>query len=70
MNTTEWIKTGILNAEKYSTHFENKIRSEHGLPLRQSYSFWYPQTRLLNVGNTSLYFFVFNNQGKIVPYQY
>ena len=27
----------ILNAEIYSTHMENRLRSEHGLPLRVSY---------------------------------
>lgn len=29
----------ILEAEKYSTYIENGIRSEHGIPLREFYSY-------------------------------
>jgi RHS repeat-associated protein len=37
-----WFKTddgdGVIEAEKYSTHIENIIRAEHGLPLRTHYA--------------------------------
>lgn len=49
----------IPNAEVYSTHVENKLRAENGLPLRTYYGAYtdgsgISQTRLLK-GNTSLY---------------
>jgi hypothetical protein len=30
---------GIANAEKFATHMENKLRAEHGLPLRTHYGY-------------------------------
>ncbi len=38
----EWFKTSdgtpIPNAEIFATHYENRIRAEHGLPLRTHYA--------------------------------
>jgi len=38
----EWFKVGnrsVSKSEKYSMHWENKIRAENGLPLRTSYTY-------------------------------
>ena len=35
-DNTIWVN-GIPNAEKYSTHVENQLRAEHGIPLRTHY---------------------------------
>lgn len=46
-----WTKVGakvIPNAEKYATHVENQLRSEHGLLLRTHYSPGYNSTRILH----------------------
>ena len=47
----------IPNAEKYATHVENQLRSEHGLSLRTHYSPGYNSKRLLDSRtNTSLFY--------------
>ena len=68
---TEWIKgSGVLNAEKFSMHIENKIRSEHGMSLRTIYDSAFPATRNLGFGNTSLNFFSITKSGLITPHKY
>ena len=57
---TMWVGK-IPNAEKYATHVENQLRSEHGLPLRTHYGILNgkgdPQTPLLKKGTgVSLYY--------------
>ena len=58
----------IPHAEKYATHFENRIRSEHGLKLRTHYSqneYKEPSGgRILKNGNQSIYF---DSQGNHAP---
>lgn len=57
----EWVN-GIPNTEKYATHVENQLRSEHKLPLRTHYGVTSdgkgdPHTPLLRAGTgVSLYF--------------
>jgi hypothetical protein len=55
----------ILNAEKFATHIENQIRSEHFLPLRTHYSIIEeasgsyrgdPQSRILDGNNRSIFY--------------
>lgn len=47
----------IPNAEKYSTHVENQLRSEHGISLRTHYSHGVNSTRILQPGtNQSLFY--------------
>ena len=74
----EWTQ-GISNAEKYATHVENQLRSEHGIPLRTHYSIMDngkgdPNTSLLIKGtNSSLYIKkrILNGSKMIsVPYEY
>jgi len=42
MDQSEWVTLSnnriVTNAEKYAMHVENKIRAEHGLPLRTHYT--------------------------------
>ena len=60
-DNTMWVK-GVRNAEKYATHVENQLRSEHGLSLRTHYGILStgigdPQTPLLRKGTgVSLYY--------------
>ena len=70
MNTGTWVTyltpsggTGtISNAEIYATHMENRIRSEHTLPLRVSYAMDAngnpdPDTRIIRAGTSqSIYY--------------
>lgn len=50
-------KKAILNADKYATHIENKLRAEHGLPLRTHYTQGVNSTRILHPGtNQSLFY--------------
>ncbi|MDH6342441.1 RHS repeat-associated protein [Parabacteroides sp. PFB2-12] len=47
----------IPNAEKYATHIENQLRSEHRIPLRTHYSPRVHSTRILRSGtNQSLFY--------------
>ena len=46
----------VYQAEIYSTHIENKIRAENGIPLRSSYQPGYPQSRILINGVESKYY--------------
>ena len=59
-DASTWTTIGnktIPNAEKYATHVENQLRSEHGLSLRTHYSPGYNSTRLLDSRtNTSLFY--------------
>ncbi|NDP22617.1 MAG: hypothetical protein GZ091_16280 [Paludibacter sp.] len=75
LNTTLWVNDQknsikIYNAEKSSMHLENLIRAEHTQPLRTMYDSTYPQTQFLGPNNTSLYNFMFDRSGFIVPYKY
>jgi RHS repeat-associated protein len=74
----------IPNAEIYSTHRENQLRSEQGLPLRTDYVPNYSGSRILDIKKRmSLYYdsngnSIFNQQNntyktvpkKITPYKY
>lgn len=60
----EWYNTGsesIAQAEKFSTHMENRFRAEHNLPLRKYYSITNTNGIMtgdgqLIIGTTSIYF--------------
>ena len=58
----------IPNAEKYATHFENRIRAEHGVKLRTHYSKDTNNNpsggRILRNGNHSIFF---DSQGNHAP---
>lgn len=51
-NTNEWIKLSdgqkISHAEKYASWWENKIREENNIPLREFYSPGIEQSRLIS----------------------
>ncbi|MBP1615015.1 MAG: hypothetical protein H6Q13_2463 [Bacteroidetes bacterium] len=59
-NASTWTTVegiAIPNAEKYATHIENQLRSEHGLPLRTHYSPEYNSTEILQFKtNKSLFY--------------
>ena len=59
MNLDTWVTIGsdkVLQAEKFATFIENKVRAEHGLTLRTHYETSSESTRILDKDNKSLYF--------------
>jgi hypothetical protein len=72
-NSSEWVNIGgksIPEAEKYATHVENQIRSEHGMPLRSHYAMYQngrgvPSTQILHtIGREHFSFYI--NQYKLI----
>ncbi|MFV0507243.1 MAG: RHS repeat-associated core domain-containing protein, partial [Bacteroidales bacterium] len=64
IDRSTWFRNGkdnILNAEKYATHIENQIRSEHNISLRASYAVGanggiHSNSRIINGNRESLFF--------------
>ena len=76
MNRNTWVTypkpgggTGTIpNSEIYATHMENRIRSEHGVPLRVSYAMgpggrMDPRTRIIRANQS-----IFYNQAGVTNY--
>lgn len=60
----------VLRLEQYSIHWENKIRAEHGLPLRTHYQPGYEQSRVLINGVESKYFNNYNYINNVIRPSY
>jgi RHS repeat-associated protein len=59
-NSNNW-RPGIPEGEKYATHIENQIRSEHGIPLRTHYGMYsdgrpVQNTRIIDANGASLFY--------------
>ena len=60
----------VYNVEKYATHMENKLRAEHGIPLRTHYQPGYPISRILINGVTSSHFRNYNYINNVIRPSY
>lgn len=59
-DASEWVSIEgkeISNAEKYATHVENQLRSEHNIPLRTHYVSGYNSTRIIKEGTYQSLFY-------------
>lgn len=68
--TTPTGTESVYNAEKYATHWENKIRAENGVALRTHYQPSYSQSRILINGAQSKYFNNYNYINNVVRPSY
>jgi len=77
-DASTWATVGqkaIPNAEKYATHVENQLRSEHGISLRTHYSPGFNTTIILQPRTNSSLFYkkTVNLSGTLIlttPYIY